>query len=174
MSSAHRLTDVSRLSLFPPLLHQQRRWLPRRRPISPCLPPKAVRTVSLSESLIPTALSKPSALSCWVFSPVHIDDDVDLVFDIEDPWSHSYAAVTQDVVFPEPTCHNQRRHAQNWRSITTVQQLPTESVDVRPPSYAIHTTQPIPSDHGSEHLITPSTYQSDSLNAYAHLGMPKA
>ena len=67
------------------------------------------------------------------------------------------ASPTQDVVLSEPTCDNPRRHAQNWRSTTTVQQLPTEHVDVRPPSYAVHTTQPTPSEHGSEHIITPST-----------------
>ncbi|KAF9522011.1 hypothetical protein CPB83DRAFT_737818, partial [Crepidotus variabilis] len=48
---------------------------------------------------------------------------------------------------------------------------------VLPPSFALHTTQPIP----SQTLITPfrscvtpsSAYLSDPLNAYAHLGMPK-
>ena len=48
---------------------------------------------------------------------------------------------------------------------------------VRPPSYSMHTLQPIPSSK----LITPytstiipsSAYLSDPLNAYAHHGMPK-
>ncbi|PPQ71925.1 hypothetical protein CVT26_007185 [Gymnopilus dilepis] len=48
---------------------------------------------------------------------------------------------------------------------------------VLPPTYGLHTTAPIPSDK----LITPytssitpsSSYLSDPLNAYAHLGMPK-
>jgi hypothetical protein len=48
---------------------------------------------------------------------------------------------------------------------------------VRPPSYVVHTTTPIP----LAHFITPyrstttpsSIYLSDPLNAYAHLGMPK-
>ena len=115
------------------------------------------------------------------------DDDVDVVVDIDDPWTHSYVPVTQDVVSSESTRDKLRRHAQNWRGITaiepwspppiTVQQFPTEDVAVRPPSYAVHTTQPIL----SEHLITPfvstitpsAVYLSDPLNAYAHLGMPK-
>ncbi|KAI0682800.1 hypothetical protein BC835DRAFT_1423971 [Cytidiella melzeri] len=51
------------------------------------------------------------------------------------------------------------------------------NVNVRPPSYIVRTTQPIP----SEALIAPYTstiipstvYLSDPLNSYAHLGMPK-
>ena len=118
---------------------------------------------------------------------VHNDEDVDVVVDIDDPWTHSYVPVTHDVVPSEVTRKKLRRHAQNWRGITaiepwspphiTVQRLPTEDVAVRPPSYAVHTTQPIP----SEHLITPfvstitpsAVYLSDPLNGYAHLGMPK-
>ncbi|KAF9545799.1 hypothetical protein CPC08DRAFT_649265 [Agrocybe pediades] len=55
--------------------------------------------------------------------------------------------------------------------------LPTSNPDILPPTYTVHTTQPIP----TEHLITPYTsfitpssqYLADPLNAYAHLGMPK-
>lgn len=51
------------------------------------------------------------------------------------------------------------------------------NASVRPPSYAIHATQPIP--HSKFIAPYPSTvistaaYLSDPLNAYAHLGMPK-
>ena len=48
---------------------------------------------------------------------------------------------------------------------------------VRPPSYAMHTTTPVPSAHliapYTSTIIPSSTYLSDPLNAYAHLGMPK-
>ncbi|KAL0952277.1 hypothetical protein HGRIS_006567 [Hohenbuehelia grisea] len=48
---------------------------------------------------------------------------------------------------------------------------------VRPPSYALHATSPIPSEHfiaPYTSTITPSaSYLSDPLNAYAHIGMPK-
>jgi SET domain-containing protein len=48
---------------------------------------------------------------------------------------------------------------------------------VRPPSYALHTTTDIPSTHFitpfTSTIIPSSTYLSDPLNAYAHLGMPK-
>jgi uncharacterized protein len=48
---------------------------------------------------------------------------------------------------------------------------------VRPPSYAMHTTTSIPSTHliapYTSTIIPSSTYLSDPLNAYAHLGMPK-
>jgi len=51
------------------------------------------------------------------------------------------------------------------------------NASVRPPSYAVHATHPIPSSHFITPYIStiiPSTaYLSDPLNAYAHLGMPK-
>jgi uncharacterized protein len=51
------------------------------------------------------------------------------------------------------------------------------NVNVRPPSYTVQTTQPIPSEAfiaPYTSTIIPSTvYLSDPLNSYAHLGMPK-
>ena len=48
---------------------------------------------------------------------------------------------------------------------------------VRPPSYVLHTTSPVPQSHyiaPFRSTITPSSaYLSDPLNAYAHLGLPK-
>jgi uncharacterized protein len=48
---------------------------------------------------------------------------------------------------------------------------------VLPPSYAMHTTQPIPSSKFitpyTSTIIPSSAYLSDPLNAYAHHGMPK-
>lgn len=117
--------------------------------------------------------------------------------DIDEPWTHSYVDITQDVV-PEDTCSKLRRQAHHWRGITAISDTPLQPVclppnsppppptiikpissptNVRPPSYAVHTTSPIPSSQ----LITPYTscitpsslYLSDSLNSYAHLGMPK-
>jgi hypothetical protein len=117
--------------------------------------------------------------------------------DIDEPWTHSYVHITQDVV-PEDTCIKLRRQAHHWRGVTAISDTPLQPVclppnsppppptiiksissptNVRPPSYAVHTTTPIPSSQ----LITPYTscitpsslYLSDSLNSYAHLGMPK-
>ena len=70
----------------------------------------------------------------------------------------------------------------------TIKELPPSSTlnpflalnsnpEVLPPTYSLHTTQPI----SSQSLITPfkacitpsSSYLADPLNAYAHLGMPK-
>ena len=51
------------------------------------------------------------------------------------------------------------------------------NVSVRPPSYAIHATQPIQSSKliapYPSTIIPTATYLRDPLNAYAHLGMPK-
>ncbi|RDX45310.1 hypothetical protein OH76DRAFT_1358136 [Lentinus brumalis] len=51
------------------------------------------------------------------------------------------------------------------------------NASVRPPSYAIHATQPITSSKlitsYSSTIIPTATYLRDPLNAYAHLGMPK-
>jgi len=131
--------------------------------------------------------------------------------DIDEPWTHSYVHITQDIIPHQETREKLLRQAQHWRGVTalspsspfdttpertpdyplpqtTIQPLPHSSLShpslslnanpsIRPPSYALHTTTPIP----SAHLITPftstivpsSTYLSDPLNAYAHLGMPK-
>ncbi|KAI0341008.1 hypothetical protein BDW22DRAFT_316242 [Trametopsis cervina] len=59
------------------------------------------------------------------------------------------------------------------------QSLFSSNVDfrVRPPSYTVRTTQPVPSEAfivPYTSTIIPSTvYLSDPLNSYAHLGMPK-
>ena len=51
------------------------------------------------------------------------------------------------------------------------------NASVRPPSYAVHATQPIPSSKliapYPSTIIPTATYLRDPLNAYAHLGMPK-
>ncbi|KZT19819.1 hypothetical protein NEOLEDRAFT_1245609 [Neolentinus lepideus HHB14362 ss-1] len=48
---------------------------------------------------------------------------------------------------------------------------------VRAPSYAMHTTEPVPSSslitHYKSSVIPSSTYLADPLNAYAHLSLPK-
>lgn len=84
-----------------------------------------------------------------------------------------------------------RQQTQDWRDITaltpypppaastptTLQPLPSEPTSIRPPSYALHTTSPVPFNT----LLAPfpstitssSAYLSDPLNSYAHLGMPK-
>ncbi|TCD62745.1 hypothetical protein EIP91_006443 [Steccherinum ochraceum] len=54
---------------------------------------------------------------------------------------------------------------------------PHTNPSVRPPAYAVHTTQPIPSDGyiaPFTSTVSPSSqYLSDPLNAYAHLSIPK-
>ena len=111
-------------------------------------------------------------------------------------WSLSYVHIPHDIVPHHDTREKLRRQAQHWRGVTalddgprtTVKPLPASSFSnpalslytnpsVLPPAYAVHTSSPIPEDH----LITPytstitpsSSYLSDPLNSYAHLGMPK-
>lgn len=108
------------------------------------------------------------------------DDDDELV-NIEEPWTHSYVPITTDIIPQRETRDKLTRQAQHWRGVTAIAPpvtvTPLPSYSVRPPSYSLHTTTPIPSSH----LITPytstitstSSYLSDPLNAYAHLGMPK-
>ncbi|KAF8627262.1 hypothetical protein AX15_004454 [Amanita polypyramis BW_CC] len=120
------------------------------------------------------------------------------VADMDESWSLSYVHIPHDIVPHQDTREKLRRQAQHWRGITAledhqghktaVRPLPPSSFShptlslytnpsVRPPSYAVHTSTSIPSDH----LITPytstiapsSSYLSDPLNSYAHLGMPK-
>jgi len=120
--------------------------------------------------------------------------------DIDEPWTQSYVHVAQDAVPGNETGPNydcpalaecygcytdssaQRCHRTAFREY-----LPSASIhnpllsslnlDVLPLAYGEHATQPISSGHLiTPYLsrITPSTsYLSDPLNAYAHLGMPK-
>jgi PHD-finger len=122
--------------------------------------------------------------------------------EICDPWTLSYVPITKDIVPHRQTQEKLERAAHSWRGVTalqvseqdlhpprtTVQPLPVSSFShptlslctnpsVRPPSYAVHTAEPVPRSR----MITPyhstiipsSVYLSDTLNAYAHLGMPK-
>ncbi|KAF9446177.1 hypothetical protein P691DRAFT_733735 [Macrolepiota fuliginosa MF-IS2] len=121
----------------------------------------------------------------------------------DEPSTHAYVPIAADIVHPDARARL-HRHAHHWRGVsalaspadntstvpvvlpnthnpspTTLRQIPpaATSPDVRPPTYAVHTAAPVPSDH----LITPftssitpsSAYLADPLNAYAHLGMPK-
>lgn len=122
----------------------------------------------------------------------HEDEHVDIC----EPWNLSYVPVTHDVVPHRQTRDKLERAAHSWRGVTaldppartTLQPLPASSFShptlslctnpaVRPPSYAVHAAEPIP----REKMITPyhstiipsSAYLADTLNAYAHLGMPK-
>jgi uncharacterized protein len=122
---------------------------------------------------------------------------------IDEPWTHSYIPITQDIIPHKDTRDKLRKQAQHWRGITaltpayqfpaqqqqqqqqkqkprtTIHPLPPapHTPQILPPSYALHTTTPVPSSD----LITPyvstitpsASYLSDPLNAYAHLGMPK-
>lgn len=115
--------------------------------------------------------------------------------DIDEPWSLSYVPITKDIVTTEAHARL-RRQAQAWRGVTALsppihpnrtqihQVPPTPSPSqlhtnplVRPPTYSLHTTTPVPSSSYIAPFtcaITPSaSYLADPLNAYAHLGMPK-
>ncbi|KAH8092252.1 hypothetical protein BXZ70DRAFT_951930 [Cristinia sonorae] len=98
-----------------------------------------------------TALDSPSpAASPVVLAP---DDP------IPGPSSHTSLRALPPSTFSNPTLS------------------PNTNPSVRPPSYAVHTTQPIPSDGYiapyTSTIVPSSQYLSDPLNSYAHLGMPK-
>ena len=122
--------------------------------------------------------------------------------DICEPLSTSYVQISKDVVPNREARQRLERAARGWRGVTALdlpegelhppgtvlQPLPPSFLSrsphsicsnphVRPPSFSLHTAQPVPRSA----MITPypstvlpsSTYLSDPLNAYAHLGMPK-
>ncbi|KAI9058584.1 hypothetical protein FKP32DRAFT_1658622 [Trametes sanguinea] len=144
--------------------------------------------------------------------PQHAEDEH---VDIDEPWQHSYVAITKDIVKSDDARDRLRRVATDWRGITAISPSPLTpgcstpalltpdaipshppialqplrdsssyssifahgSTSVRPPSYAVHATQPIPSSKliapYPSTIISTAAYLSDPLNAYAHLGMPK-
>ncbi|RDB18892.1 SET domain-containing protein 3 [Hypsizygus marmoreus] len=161
---------------------------PHRRRTSPGVDRKQRRTSATAVDNINNGGNghKRKRRGSMVAPPAVVEDDVDVVVDIDEPWSHSYVHITEDVVPTVSTREKLQRHAQNWRGITAIDPFPPppvvvhplpDSACVRPPAYAVHTTAPIP----SEAIITPFTstitpsseYLADPLNAYAHLGMPK-
>lgn len=103
----------------------------------------------------------------------------DEVVDIGEP---SYVPIAADIVPNRTTREKLERAAHSWRGLTALDSCkttvtPLDNPTVRPPSYAVHTAEPIP----RQKMITPyhstiipsSAYLADTLNAYAHLGMPK-
>jgi hypothetical protein len=119
-------------------------------------------------------------------SMVNEDEHVD----IDEPWSQSYVHISQDIISDDDTRVKLRRQAQHWRGVTAVadssplvKELPSaenssySNPHILPPSYSLHTAAPISSNRlitDYKSSITPSSsYLSDPLNAYAHLGMPK-
>lgn len=145
------------------------------------------------------------------FQPPGLEDEH---VEIDEPATHSYVHIEQDVVPHQYTRDKLKRLAQHWRGITalnapsddpatpvmltpeafpstpqtSLHPLPRSTFShptlssnmnpsVRPPSYTVRTTQPIPSSAliaPYTSTIIPSTvYLSDPLNSYAHLGMPK-
>ena len=110
--------------------------------------------------------------------------------DIDEPWSQSYVHISQDIISDDDTRVKLRRQAQHWRGVTAVadssplvKELPPaepssySNPHILPPAYSLHTAEPISSNRlitDYKSSITPSSsYLSDPLNAYAHLGMPK-
>ena len=119
-------------------------------------------------------------------SMVNEDEHVD----IDEPWSQSYVHISQDIISDDDTRVKLRRQAQHWRGVTAVadssplvKELPPaepssySNPHILPPAYSLHTAAPISSNRlitDYKSSITPSSsYLSDPLNAYAHLGMPK-
>jgi PHD-finger len=130
--------------------------------------------------------------------------DEDMYVDISEPWTHSYVHIDHDIVpspvtrkklvawrgvtalspfeplaaiHPIPTPSDNSFPFPTQPTPTPPPQTPTPPTLLRPPSYSIHTTHPVPSNTPIApytSTITPSsTYLADPLNAYAHLGMPK-
>ena len=131
--------------------------------------------------------------------PTRIEEEP---IDICEPPNTSYVHISKDVVPNREARQRLERAAHSWRGVTALElpevelhppstvlhPLPPSFLSqsphsvcsnphVRPPSFALHTAQPVPRSA----IITPypstiipsSTYLSDPLNAYAHLGMPK-
>jgi hypothetical protein len=131
--------------------------------------------------------------------PPRIEDEH---VEICEPSNLSFVPIANDVVPHRQTREKLERAAHSWRGVTAlqvsekdlqpprtaVQLLPSSSYShptlslctnpsVRPPAYAFHTAEPVP----RAKMITPyhstiipsSAYLSDTLNSYAHLGMPK-
>ncbi|KAF8054640.1 hypothetical protein FPV67DRAFT_1568900 [Lyophyllum atratum] len=169
----------------PQLSHQ-----PQRRRTSPGLERKHRRTSA--PAIDGSNTSKRKRRASFVVPPPPppaAEEDADVVVDIDEPWSHSYVHIQNDIVPARETREKLLRHAQSWRGITAVAPFPPPSSPpvavhplpdpdpVRPPAYVVHTTAPVQ----CEGLIAPftstitpsSTYLSDPLNAYAHLGLPK-
>ena len=131
--------------------------------------------------------------------PTRIEEEP---IDVCEPPTAGYVHISKDVVPNREARQRLERAARGWRGITALdlpevelntsrtvlQPLPPSFISqsphsictnphVRPPSFSLHTAQPVPRSA----MITPypstilpsSTYLSDPLNAYAHLGMPK-
>lgn len=171
----------------------------RRGTIPGVVPPAAIEPSTSGtgkKKRRPSIIQPPpssSATTTTTTNPVeedHIDID-------NEPWKDTYVHISEDIVPNDDTRTKLRQQAKNWRGVTaldvstppiSVKPIPPHSTlnpflshnlnpSVLPPSFALHTTQPIP----SQSLITPfrscirpsAVYLSDPLNAYAHLGMPK-
>ncbi|KAF4585096.1 hypothetical protein EYR40_001932 [Pleurotus pulmonarius] len=132
---------------------------------------------------------RPSIINPSTSHGSHVDEEH---VDVGDSWTQSYVPITHDIINHPETREKLQQHAQRWRGVTAISPVqetlttvrpvhvphsPYSNPSVRPPSFALHTTAPIPNDQliaPYPSLITPSaTYLSDPLNAYAHLGIPK-
>ncbi|KAF8064469.1 hypothetical protein FPV67DRAFT_224442 [Lyophyllum atratum] len=162
---------------------------PQRRRTSPGLERKHRRTSA--PAIDGSNTSKRKRRASFVVPPPPppaAEEDADVVVDIDEPWSHSYVHIQDDILPARETREKLLRHAQSWRGITAVAPFPPPSPPVavhplpdpdpvRPPAYVVHTTAPVQCEGliaPFTSTITPSaTYLSDPLNAYAHLGLPK-
>lgn len=116
----------------------------------------------------------PEEWKCWLCRPKRRRAN-------PQPWTHSYVHIEHDIVPNIHTRQKLQQQAQRWRGVTALAPPPTvlrpTPPSIRPPTYAVHTTSPVPSNNliaPYTSTITPSaTYLADPLNAYAHLGMPK-
>ncbi|KAF7419436.1 hypothetical protein PC9H_002026 [Pleurotus ostreatus] len=132
---------------------------------------------------------RPSIINPSTSHGSHVDEEH---VDVGDSWMQSYVPITHDIINHPETREKLQQHAQRWRGVTAISpgqetlttvrpvhvpHSPYSNPSVRPPSFALHTTAPIPNDQliaPYPSLITPSAaYLSDPLNAYAHLGIPK-
>ncbi|EEB95810.1 hypothetical protein MPER_05163, partial [Moniliophthora perniciosa FA553] len=114
----------------------------------------------------------------------HTHEDEPIQIDIEDTFID---IEKEGDVIPNPSTLQHLNLHRSWRGVTAISSPPPSSPPVvvhplptppvLPPSFALHTSTPIPREAfitTYPSVITPSAaYLADPLNAYAHLGMPK-
>ncbi|KAF9026124.1 hypothetical protein BDZ89DRAFT_1067786 [Hymenopellis radicata] len=134
-------------------------------------------------------INEPKDWLCWECDPKQKgkhkrrkESPVIVVDDQEE--EKTYVPITEDIVPQPETRKRLREHASSWRGVSALspspshlRSTPDSSSSILPPSYTLHTSNPVPPETYLSPFvssITPSAaYLADPLNAYAHLGMPK-
>ncbi len=134
-------------------------------------------------------INEPKDWLCWECDPKQKgkhkrrkESPVIVVDDQEE--EKTYVPITEDIVPQPETRKRLREHASSWRGVSALSPSPSHlrstpdaTSSILPPSYTLHTSNPVPPETYLSPFvssITPSAaYLADPLNAYAHLGMPK-